>query len=62
MLLLLSFPKKKKKIISNFFLLYLGILRQNILFLDIYTGKKKILFQAIKQAYIVGCNRTRTQF
>jgi len=46
------------KIISSF-LLYLGILTQNIL-LDIYTGKDT--FQAIKQAYIVGCNRINTQF
>lgn len=38
------------------FLLYLGILTQNIL-LDIYTGKDT--FQAIKQAYIVGCNRIK---
>lgn len=34
----------------------LGILTQNIL-LDIYTGKDT--FQAVKQAYIVGCNRIK---
>lgn len=51
MLLLLSFKNHKQ-----FFLLYLGILTQNIL-LDIYTGKDT--FQAIKQAYIVGCNRMK---
>lgn len=51
MLLLLSFTNHKQ-----FFLLYLGILTQNIL-LDIYTGKDT--FQAIKQAYIVGCNRIK---
>lgn len=51
MMLLLSF-KNHKQFVS----LYLGILTQNIL-LDIYTGKDT--FQAIKQAYIVGCNRIK---